>query len=72
MKKLSYLVIALFCVAVAAPVHAQKLKDAFIDIKEKTLRKEYSHLAMMPVVASSSAQFWSGSPSAAIVLFFYL
>lgn len=56
MKRMTYLCVLLCCVFIAAPVHAQKLKDAFLDINEKTLRKEYSNLAMLPVVAASSAQ----------------
>lgn len=32
--------------------HAQSTKDAYIGIKKKDLKKQYSHLAMMPVVAA--------------------
>jgi hypothetical protein len=47
--------VLLTAVFLSAPLHAEKLSDAFIDIKEKTLKKEYSHLAMMPIVAMPAA-----------------
>ncbi len=55
MQRLTCLAVFFFCLLAATPLQAQKLKDAYIDIKEKTLRKEYSNLAMLPVVAASSA-----------------
>ena len=55
MKKLLGCCLLLVCVALPAPLQAQKPKDAFLDIKEKTLRKEYSHLAMLPVIAAPAA-----------------
>ena len=36
----------------ATPVHAQSTKDAFLDIKKSAFKKQFSHLAVMPVVAS--------------------
>ncbi|NND67916.1 MAG: hypothetical protein HKN19_10035 [Halioglobus sp.] len=55
MKPIACLTILLLCVFSSASLQAQKLKDAFIDIKEKALRKEYSNLAMLPVVAAPAA-----------------
>lgn len=44
-----------FIVAVAllaTPVYAQSTKDAFIDIKKSAFKKQFSHLAVMPVVVA--------------------
>jgi len=55
MNKTTWAVLLITGVFAAMPLQAQKLKDAFIDIKEKELRKEYANLAMLPVVATPAA-----------------
>ncbi|MBT8114153.1 MAG: hypothetical protein KJP04_02150 [Arenicella sp.] len=34
------------------PLHAQSTKDAFVDIKGSAFKKEFDHLAVMPVIAA--------------------
>lgn len=55
MKKILCVYLVLFAVCGAPAVSGQKLSDAFIDIKEKKLRKNYSQLALLPIVATPAA-----------------
>jgi len=52
MSIISRLILLVLLFAVT-PASAQKLSDAFINIKERDLKKHYSHLAMMPVKVAS-------------------
>lgn len=55
MKK-SLLTVCLLATTLAVTsTQAQKLSDAFIDSKERAFRKEFKHLAMMPVTAAPAA-----------------
>jgi hypothetical protein len=45
----------LSAVLMAAPVHAQKLSDAFMGEKEKNFRKSFEQLAMLPIQAAPVA-----------------
>jgi len=47
-------ILVLITIFSAAPVLAQSSKDAYLDIKKKTFKKEFKYLAMAPVIASSA------------------
>ena len=55
MKKILCLCLFASVVAGAQSAMAQKLSDAFIDIKEKQLRKSFPHLALLPIAAAPAA-----------------
>lgn len=52
----SLLTVCLFAaILITTATQAQKLSDAFIDTKERAFRKEFEHLAMMPVAVAPAA-----------------
>ena len=51
MIRLNLKILVLVLVLLAAPVQAQSLKDAYLDIKKSAFKKGFKQLAMLPVIA---------------------